>query len=60
MSLVVIVDLRSNNGQCVVIHDEYDNPMQFSNMAEVRQVMDGHPLGGFPFWILDLDTGMTR
>jgi hypothetical protein len=54
--LVVIVDMQSNNGRALGIVDETDQWLElFPSMLDVLALKERHPLGVFPWVVLDLD-----
>ncbi|HLA80421.1 MAG TPA: hypothetical protein VJP78_02155 [Thermoleophilia bacterium] len=56
MRLVVVVDMESNNGRALGIVDESDQWLEhFPSMQAVLALKEQHPLGVFPWVVLDLD-----
>jgi hypothetical protein len=56
MRLVVVVDTQSNNGRALGIVDETDQWLErFASMLDVLALKERHPLGVFPWVVLDLD-----
>ena len=53
---IVLIDLRDNNGQIIALEPDDENCdwfQQFRSAEEAAQVMRDHPLGKFPYQIID-------
>lgn len=56
MSCIVIVDMRSNSGQVLVITEEDGYACQvFETEEDAEESMEHHPLNVFPFQVVELD-----
>jgi hypothetical protein len=56
MTSIALVDLRENNGHVVAIVDDNENIVQFDNFDEIEKLKGNHPLSGFPWLAVDIDS----
>jgi hypothetical protein len=56
LKIIALVDLRENNGHVVAIVDDNENIVQFDNFDEIEKLKGNHPLSGFPWLAVDIDS----
>ncbi len=54
MSYIIIVDMRESNGQIIAIHNDEMNLAQYDTEEEAAECIKNHPLGVFPYEMLDM------
>jgi hypothetical protein len=53
--IIIIVDMRSNNGHVCAIVDDNDNLAEFDTEEDAEKCMENHPLNVFPIKYIDID-----
>lgn len=55
MTVIVLVDMRENNGHIVALVDENDNIAQFDKFEDAVDAIKEHPLSVFPILYVNMD-----
>lgn len=54
--IIVLVDIRENNGHILAIVDENENIAQYETIEDAREKLKDHPLAkAFPVLYVDID-----
>jgi len=54
--IIILVDLRMNNGHVLALLDEDGNIAQFDTLKSARDCRRNHPLNMYPWLFVDMDS----